>query len=121
MFGSEIKCVVGGGGGGGSLFYNGGIRNLIMDYMLPKSLILVSRAASVIGDMRPPTVCTFWGFLSVLGSFCANELHYTQHVSVFSTILYLGPKSLALETLLDRGCYSEFLDLQKVCGMSPTF
>ena len=30
--------------------------------MLPKSLILVRRTTSVIGDMRPPTVCTFWVF-----------------------------------------------------------
>ena len=41
------------------MFYNGGIRNLILDHMLPKRLILVRRTASVIGEMRPPTICTF--------------------------------------------------------------
>ena len=30
--------------------------------MLPKSLILVCRTTSVIGNMGPPTVCTFWCF-----------------------------------------------------------
>ena len=50
--------------------------------MLPESLILVRRTASVIGDMRPPTVCTFWGSFICLDNFCANELHHTQHISV---------------------------------------
>ena len=50
------------GGGGEACFTMGGIRNLILDHMLPKSLIFVCRTASVIGDMGPPTVCTFWGF-----------------------------------------------------------
>ena len=30
----------------------------------------------------------------------------------FSAILCLVPETLALETLLDRGCYSKFLDLK---------
>ena len=51
------------------LFYNRGIRNLILDHMLPKSLILVCRTASVIGDKGCPTVCTFWGFLFLFGQF----------------------------------------------------
>ena len=41
-----------------------------------------------------------------------NELHHTQHISVFSAILCLMHETLALETLLDRGCYSKFLDLE---------
>ena len=44
------------------LVFNGGIRNLILDHLLPESLILVCRTASIIGDMGPPTVCTFWFF-----------------------------------------------------------
>ena len=89
-----------------------------MDHMLSESLIFVRRTAYVIGDMRPPTVCTFWDFYLCLDSFCANDLHCTQHISVFSTILCLVPKTLALETLLDRGCYSKFLDLENLCLFS---
>ena len=83
-----------------------------MDHMLPKSLILVRKAASVIGDMRPPTVCAFWDFFLCLDNFCANDIHHTQHISVLSTILCLVPKTLVLETLLDRGCSSKFFDLE---------
>ena len=49
--------------------HKAGIRNLILDHMLPKSLILVRRTDSVIGDMGPTTICTFWGFLSLFGQF----------------------------------------------------
>ena len=52
------------------------------------------------------------GFFSFcLDSFCANELHHTQHISVFDTIWCLVPKTLALKTLLDRGCCPKFLNL----------
>ena len=41
-------------------------------------------------------------------------MSFTTHNTFlfFSTILCLVPKTLALETLLDRGCYSKFLDLE---------
>ena len=42
------------------MFWDGGVLNLFLDYMLPEGLILVSRTAFVIGDMRSPTVSTFW-------------------------------------------------------------
>ena len=37
-------------------------RNLFLDYMLPKGLILVfvSKTAFVVSDMRSPKICTFW-------------------------------------------------------------
>ena len=48
--------------------------------MLPESLILVCRAASVIGDMGLPTVCTFWGFLFLFGqSLCEWSSPHTTH------------------------------------------
>ena len=56
---------------------------MVLNHMLPNGLIFLSRTASVVGDMRSPTICTFW----TLGSFCANELYHTQHISVFGTIL----------------------------------
>ena len=57
-------------------------KNLGCGLHLPEGLILVSRTASVVGDMRSPTISTFWTFLC-LDSFCGNELHHTQHISVF--------------------------------------
>ena len=53
------------------------------------------------------------GFFGLcLDSFCVNGLHHTQHISAFGTILCLVPKTLALKTLLYRGRYSKFLDLE---------
>ena len=40
-----------------------------LDHMLPKSLILVRRTASVIGDMRPLQFAHFWGFLFLFEQF----------------------------------------------------
>ena len=41
-------------------------------------------------------------------------MSFTTHNTFlfFSAILCLVPETLALETLLDRGCYSKFLDLE---------
>ena len=52
------------------------------------------------------------GLFSRGDSFCENELHHTQHISVFCAIWFLVSETLALETLLDRGCCSKFLDLE---------
>ena len=62
FFGGEIKCVLGSGGGGGggwgwTLFQYGGVRNLVLDHVLPESLVLICRTAPVIGNMRSPTFC----------------------------------------------------------------
>ena len=51
-------------------------------------------------------------FCFCLDSLCVNELHHTQHISVFSAVLCLVPETLALEALLDRGCSSKFLNLE---------
>ena len=85
---SAVKLNLLGGGGEG-------IRNLILDHMLPKSLILECRTASVIVDMRPPTVCTLWTVFV--------QMSFTTHNTFlfFSTTLCLVPKTLALETLLN--------------------
>ena len=41
-------------------------------------------------------------------------MSFTTHNTFlfYSAILCLVPETLALETLLDRGCYSKFLDLE---------
>ena len=75
------------GGDGEARFRNedGGIGNLVLDYMLSKGLILVSRTAFVVGDMRSPTIwISFLDFFFLcFDSFCVNGLHHTQHISVF--------------------------------------
>ena len=64
-----------------------------MDHMLPKSLILVRTTASVIGDMRPPTVCTFWFFfLSLFGQFlCESASPHTTHFCFLVQLCALCP------------------------------
>ena len=50
------------------------------------------------------------GFFSLcLNSFCANELHHTQHISGFWYNLGSCAKTLALKTLLDQGCCPKLL------------
>ena len=51
------------------MFKDEGIGNLVLDCMLPEGLILVSRTASVVGDMRFPTISTFWTSFSLFGQF----------------------------------------------------
>ena len=88
--------------------------------MLPEGLILVSRTASVAGDMRSSTVGTFWfSFFFVWTVFV--RMSGTTH----STLLFFGaswclvPKTLTLETLLDRGCCPIFLDLENyACSLA---
>ena len=41
------------------------MRNLVLDYMLPEGLILVSRTAAVVGDVGPLQLAHF-GLLSSL-------------------------------------------------------
>ena len=81
MIDSEIKCVA--GRWWRSLFWDESIGNLILDYMLPEGLIHVGRAASAVGDMGSSTTGTFWILFFCWDSFCENELHHTQHISVF--------------------------------------
>ena len=116
LFGGEIKCVV--GGWWWSLFYNGGIRNLILDYMLLKSLILVCRTASVIGDMRPPAVCTFWVFLFLFGQFlCEWASSYTTHFWFLVQFCALCPKPWHLKHCWIEGVIlnSSTLKIMPVC------
>ena len=80
------------------MFYYEGIRNLILDHMLPKSLILVCRTASVIGDMRP--ICTFClqfahfrVFWSLFGQFlCEWASPHTTHFCFLVQFCALCPK-----------------------------
>ena len=77
--------------------------------MLPEGLILVSRTAFKVGDMRSLTMSTFWFPFPLLGKFlgkCASP--HTQHILVFWCSLV----PLPLETLLGRGCCPKFLDLE---------
>ena len=66
-----------------SLIWYGSIRNLLLDYMVPKSLVLVCRTAF----MMSPTICTFLISFFYLDSFYVNELHHAQHISDFSCSL----------------------------------
>ena len=60
-----------------------------------------------INGMSSPVLFDF--ILSALSwvIYCVNELHHTQQISVFWYNFVLVPETLALETLLDRGCYSK--------------
>ena len=64
--------------------------------MLPKSLILVRRTASVIGDMRLPTVCTFWGFFVFIWTVFVRMSFTTHNTFLFFSII-LCPKSWHLK------------------------
>ena len=111
LFGDEIKCVV--EGWWWSLFYNGGIRILILDHMLPKSLILVRRTASVIGDMRPPTVCIFWVFLSWFGqSLCEWASPHTTLFCFLVQVCALCPKPWHLKHCWIEGVILNFSTLK---------
>ena len=45
-------------GGGEACFRTDAyIGNLFLDYMLPKSLVLICRTASIVCNMRSPTIC----------------------------------------------------------------
>ena len=69
--------------------------------MLPEGLILVSWTAFVVGNVRSPTISTFWfPFIFVRAVFMRM---------CFTT---LNTQTLALETLLDRGHCPKFLDLE---------
>ena len=80
--------------------------------MLPEGLILVSRTAFVVGDMRSPTIGTFWFPFFCLTVFVG--MSFTTHNTFwfFGAVWYLVPKILALETLFDRRCCPKFLDLE---------
>ena len=51
--------------------------------MLPEGLTVGSRTSSVVGDMRSLQLAHFGLLFLCLDSFCANELHHTQHIFVF--------------------------------------
>ena len=66
--------------------------------MLPKGVIFVHRTASVVGDMRSRTICTFWAsFFFVWTVFV--RMSFTTHNTFlfFSTIWCLVPRILAIE------------------------
>ena len=44
-------------------------KKLVYGLNVAKSLILVRRTVSVVGEMRSSTVCTFWGSFSLFGQF----------------------------------------------------
>ena len=80
------------------MFYNGGIRNLILDHMLPKSLILVCRTASVIGDMGPLQFAHFGFFLFLFGqSLCEKASPHTTHFCFLVQFCALCPKPCHLK------------------------
>ena len=86
---------------------------MILDYMLPESLILVCRTASVVGDMRSSTICTFWvPFFSAWTAFVRMCFSTQNTFWFFGAIWCFVLKTLALVTLLDRGCCPKFLDLE---------
>ena len=61
--------------------------------MLPKSLVFVRKTVSVIGGMGPPTICTFWGFLSLFGQFlCEWASPHTTHFRFLVQFCALCPK-----------------------------
>ena len=81
--------------------------------MLPEGLILVSRTTFVVGDMRSLTISTFWfPFFFVRAVFM--RMCFTTHNTFwfFGAVWYLVPKTLALETLLDRRRCPKFFDLE---------
>ena len=45
------------------------MRNLFLDHMLPKSLVLIFRTASVVGNMRSPTIRAFRLSFFLFGQF----------------------------------------------------
>ena len=75
---------------------------MVLDYMFPKGLILVSRTDFVVGDMRSPTICTFWTSFYLVWTVFVG-MSFTTHDTfwVFGKILCLVPKCLALKALLD--------------------
>ena len=61
--------------------------------MLPKGLILVSRTTFVVGDMRSPTICTFWISFSLFGQFlCERASPHTTHFGFLVQFGALCPK-----------------------------
>ena len=81
--------------------------------MLPKSLILVHRTASVVGDMRSSTVCTFWGSFFFVWTVFMRMSFTTQNTFLFfSTILCLVPKTLALKHCWIEGVALNFSTLK---------
>ena len=78
--------------------------------MLPEGLILVCRTAFVVGDMRSPTVSTFWfPFIFVRAVFM--RMCFTTH----NTVWFFGAVwclAIVPKTLADRGRCPKFLDLE---------
>ena len=71
---------------------------LVLDHMLPEGLILVSRTAFVVGDMRSPTITTFWfPFFFVRTVFM--RMCFTIHNTFwfFGVVWCLVPKTLHLK------------------------
>ena len=71
--------------------------------MLPEGLILVGWAASLVGNRRSLQFAHFGFFFLCLDNFCENVLHHPEHI-IFFGVWCLVLETLALVTLLDRGC-----------------
>ena len=87
--------------------------------MLPEALILVSRLAFVVGNMRSPIISTFWfRFFFVRAVFM--RMCFTTHNTFwfFGAVWCLMSKTLALETLLDQERCSKFLNLENYACFS---
>ena len=58
---------------------------MVLDYMLPKCLVLAGGTVSVVGNMRSPAICTFWAsFFFVRTVFV--RMSFTKH----NRFLFLG-------------------------------
>ena len=96
-------------------------RKLVFGLHVAKGLILVSRTASVVGDMRSPTIFTLWfSFLFVWTVFVLMSFTTHNTFLVFGTSWCLVPKTLASEALLDRGCCPKFLDPENYACAAQT-
>ena len=81
--------------------------------MLPEGLILVSRTAFIVDDMRSPAISAFWFPFIFVRAVFMRMCFTTYNTSWFFGAVWCPvPKTLTLETLLDRGCCPKFLDLE---------
>ena len=80
---------------------------------MPECLIVLTRTVFVVDDMRSPIISTFW-FLFIFVRAVFTRMCFTTHNTFwfFGAVWCLVPKSLALETLLDRGRCPKFLNLE---------
>ena len=81
--------------------------------MLPKSLVLICRTASIVCNMRSPTICAHrLSFFFIWAVFV--WMSFTTHNTFFffGTVQCLMSETLALETLEDRGCCLKLLTIR---------